>query len=349
VPWTLYYNLESEPVFGIERRTLEAHPDVYAVEVQRSQGIHGTPSFELPEGYNLALYVRFHDELYRTDDPVLIAMRDRRRPRISVPATPFVVHEAPRLTVEQRQEIISRSIGTQAGRSRLAASMIAPIRQRLDYQSIGRRALMVEQMPEGAAPVYDRDPGVAQLLTRDIVGFRDAPAPLPMGGLVQSGFGAALSVVNDGRGGRILVTGLVGMGGSTGRYLRLEGPHDANVGLFFITEVRDAYSVWIENPRAVYDYEARYRWEEFMPPLAGIPVMSNPPQLGATLVFDGTRWVPSNGHAPDGTALPPPTPIPEPTLSRWAVLNREPPPPPRPIGAPSWARVLDESFLGDDE
>lgn len=61
---------------------------------------------------------------------------------------------------ERKQEIISKYIKTGAGRQRLAASMIQPLRNRRDYSSVGRKAFYVEQLPDGALPIYDKDPEV---------------------------------------------------------------------------------------------------------------------------------------------------------------------------------------------
>lgn len=49
-------------------------------------------------------------------------------------------------------------------RRRFAQSMTEPLRRTIDYQSVGRRALLVEQLPEGALPVYDRNPDVASIV-----------------------------------------------------------------------------------------------------------------------------------------------------------------------------------------
>ena len=56
-----------------------------------------------------------------------------------------------------RNSIISQYVNTSAGRRALAQSMIAPIRTTRDYSSIGRRAFIVEELPEGALPIYDKD------------------------------------------------------------------------------------------------------------------------------------------------------------------------------------------------
>ena len=39
--------------------------------------------------------------------------------------------------------------------------MIQPLRKRRDYTSVGRRAFYVEQLPDGALPIYDKDVNVA--------------------------------------------------------------------------------------------------------------------------------------------------------------------------------------------
>jgi len=61
---------------------------------------------------------------------------------------------------QTKSEIISKFIKTAAGRQRLAASMIQPLRRRRDYTSVGRKAFFVEQLPDGALPIYDKDPNV---------------------------------------------------------------------------------------------------------------------------------------------------------------------------------------------
>jgi len=69
------------------------------------------------------------------------------------------------LSPEARESIISQFINSSEGRSRLAASMIAPLRARIDYSSVARRTFLVDQIPEGALPVYDRDPDPGAMAT----------------------------------------------------------------------------------------------------------------------------------------------------------------------------------------
>jgi hypothetical protein len=64
-----------------------------------------------------------------------------------------------------REQIISEYIKSSAGRTKLAMSMIQPLRARLDYQAIGRKVFLIEQMPTGAVPVYDRELAVSELVT----------------------------------------------------------------------------------------------------------------------------------------------------------------------------------------
>src|SRR5271170_7518248 len=59
-----------------------------------------------------------------------------------------------------KQQIISEYIKTAAGRAKLASSMIQPLRLRRDYTAVGRKTFLVEQLPDGALPIYDKDPEV---------------------------------------------------------------------------------------------------------------------------------------------------------------------------------------------
>lgn len=59
-----------------------------------------------------------------------------------------------------KQKIISEYIRTAAGRQKLAASMIQPLRTRRDYSAVGRKTFLVEYLPDGALAVYEKDPDV---------------------------------------------------------------------------------------------------------------------------------------------------------------------------------------------
>lgn len=59
-----------------------------------------------------------------------------------------------------KQRIIGEYIKTPQGRAKLAASMTQPLRTRRDYAAVGRKTFLVEQLPDGALPIYDKDPDV---------------------------------------------------------------------------------------------------------------------------------------------------------------------------------------------
>jgi len=61
---------------------------------------------------------------------------------------------------ELKTQIIDQYMKSAAGRAKLAASMIQPLRLRRDYTSVGRKTFLVEQLPDGALPIYDKDPNV---------------------------------------------------------------------------------------------------------------------------------------------------------------------------------------------
>ena len=65
-----------------------------------------------------------------------------------------------KLSNEQKSQVIAQYIGTIEGRQKLAASMQQPLRERRDYSSVGRKTFEVEQLPDGALPIYDKDPDV---------------------------------------------------------------------------------------------------------------------------------------------------------------------------------------------
>ncbi len=66
----------------------------------------------------------------------------------------------PNIDVATRDKYIGELIKTAAGRHRLAASMTQPLRLRRDYTAIGRKTFLVEQLPDGALSIYDKDPDV---------------------------------------------------------------------------------------------------------------------------------------------------------------------------------------------
>ena len=71
---------------------------------------------------------------------------------------------APSFTEEQKDELIRRALMTTEGKVALGQAMANPIRRNLDYQGVGRRVLVVDPLPQGALPVYDRDIDVAAVV-----------------------------------------------------------------------------------------------------------------------------------------------------------------------------------------
>ena len=70
----------------------------------------------------------------------------------------------PNFNEAKRDDIIAKAISTQEGKVALAQAMANPIRRNLDYQGIARRTLVVDPLPQGALPVYDRDIDVAAVV-----------------------------------------------------------------------------------------------------------------------------------------------------------------------------------------
>ena len=61
------------------------------------------------------------------------------------------------MTNEQKEYLIAKALETEEGRVALAQAMANPIRTSLDYQGVGRKLLVVDPLPQGALPVYDKD------------------------------------------------------------------------------------------------------------------------------------------------------------------------------------------------
>ena len=65
------------------------------------------------------------------------------------------------VTAAEKQRILETYLKTPQGRAKIAQSMTQPLRTRRDYSAIGRKTFLVEQLPDGALPIYDKDPDVA--------------------------------------------------------------------------------------------------------------------------------------------------------------------------------------------
>jgi hypothetical protein len=60
-------------------------------------------------------------------------------------------------TDAQREAVIAQALETPAGREQLAQAMVEPIKRALEYQAIGRKLLMVDELPQGALARYEKD------------------------------------------------------------------------------------------------------------------------------------------------------------------------------------------------
>jgi hypothetical protein len=79
-------------------------------------------------------------------------------PKRSVPVPEKKVEQAKRgLSQEQKQGIITEYMSTSGGRERLATSMVEPFRQRLNARSFARRLFIVDQLPQVAIQIYNKD------------------------------------------------------------------------------------------------------------------------------------------------------------------------------------------------
>jgi Phage capsid family. len=58
-------------------------------------------------------------------------------------------------SVKEKDELINQFLQTSEGRQRLAASMVNPMRRRLDMGSIARRVFLVQSLLEETIPIYD--------------------------------------------------------------------------------------------------------------------------------------------------------------------------------------------------
>jgi hypothetical protein len=67
----------------------------------------------------------------------------------------------------EKEMIIAQALETEEGRVALAQSMVEPIRRSLEYQAVGRKLLMVDELPQGALARYERDvASIAHVISR---------------------------------------------------------------------------------------------------------------------------------------------------------------------------------------
>ena len=68
------------------------------------------------------------------------------------------------VTAAEKERAIEKLLLTPEGKMKLAASMQNPLRERLDYEGVFRRAAVVDPLPQGALPYYDRDVDVPAIV-----------------------------------------------------------------------------------------------------------------------------------------------------------------------------------------
>lgn len=67
----------------------------------------------------------------------------------------------------EREALIAQALETPEGRQVLAQAMVEPIRRALEYQAVGRKLLMVDELPQGAYARYEKDVRqTAQVISR---------------------------------------------------------------------------------------------------------------------------------------------------------------------------------------
>jgi hypothetical protein len=62
-----------------------------------------------------------------------------------------------KVSIDEREAILQEAISTEEGRIALAESMANPIQTSLLYQSIGRKLIVVDPLPQGALARYEKD------------------------------------------------------------------------------------------------------------------------------------------------------------------------------------------------
>lgn len=63
-----------------------------------------------------------------------------------------------KMTAAQKHALMTKLLQSQQGRARIASSLNEPLRFLRDYQSVGRRAFLIDELPDGTLPIYDTDP-----------------------------------------------------------------------------------------------------------------------------------------------------------------------------------------------
>jgi len=65
------------------------------------------------------------------------------------------------LAETEKEAILREALASEQGKVALGQAMANPIRRNLDYQGVARKVLVVDPLPQGALPIYDKDIDVA--------------------------------------------------------------------------------------------------------------------------------------------------------------------------------------------
>lgn len=67
----------------------------------------------------------------------------------------------------EKEAVIAAALETSEGRVALAQAMVEPVRRSLEYQAVGRKCLMVDELPQGSLARYERDvASIAHVISR---------------------------------------------------------------------------------------------------------------------------------------------------------------------------------------
>lgn len=70
---------------------------------------------------------------------------------------PVMSREASLQRLARKEAELRAAMQTRSGLSKIAANLSSPVRQKLDYQGIGRKFGIVEPWPDGMPMIYDTD------------------------------------------------------------------------------------------------------------------------------------------------------------------------------------------------
>lgn len=182
-------NLDERIEARAEVARLRAHPHVVTVEAADDST------------YQQLVYVVTYADVADYAEPDGLRLREILR-RLAPSPPPVPPEEASqswggilRRAIDQLrvpERLISEALTSSSGRSRLAAQMIHPLRARRDYTSIGRRTFLVEELPQGALPIYETphffEPSFVTNPTDPNARIRvpiDGPTPAPNGWMAE--------------------------------------------------------------------------------------------------------------------------------------------------------------------